>query len=379
MNPINKLTAKVAACGLSAGILLGLSASAGGQSSDARPTTAIGLPAPALPPVEWRLGDPIKEWKSGEVYVLDFWATWCKPCIKSMPHMVEVQNKYKDKNVHVVGLAIWPNETSKPTKDWVEGRATDKIVENDNLNYAIADDIDNKVSDAFMKAMDRNGIPTVMIIDQKGRLAWAGHPMDGMDEALEQIVAGTYDLEKQATEAKAAREREGKAQALMMEFQSAQMSGDWAKVIEVTDKLIALDPEEFAQAGLYKYVLTLTKIGDKEKAAALGNEFVKNLFKDNSPLLNALAYLIVDHNEIKPEDRDLDLAMAAVTRANEIEEGKRPEVLDTLARVHFEKKNYPDAIATQEKALALITDDEGMTKDFTETLERYKKTAAGEE
>ncbi len=337
---------------------------------------SLGGQAPALPPVAWHLGEPVKEWKAGTVYVLDFWATWCKPCIVSMPHMVELNNKFKDKNVVVVGLAVWPNESSKPTKEWVDGRATDKIPQNDNLNYAIADDIDGKVADAFMKAMNRSGIPTVMIIDQKGRLAWVGHPSEGMDGALEEIVNGSYDLEKKAAEAKGVEENEIKAQALMAEFQTAQMAGDWQKVIEATDKLTALDPTQFAQAGLYKYVLVLTKVGDKAKAASIGRELLTGALADNAPLLNGLGFLIVDHKEIKDEDRDYDLALEAVTKANTLEEGKRAEVLDTLARVHFARKEFTSAVEVQEKALAAVTEDEEMKKGFAESLEKYKQAAA---
>lgn len=340
----------------------------------ARPL-ALGDKAPALPPVTWHMGEPVTEWKEGNIYVLDFWATWCKPCIASMPHMVELNDKYKDKNVVVIGLAIWPNESSKPTKEWLDGRSTDKIPQNDNLNYAIADDVNNKVSDAFMKAMNKNGIPTVMIIDQKGRLAWAGHPMDGMDKALEEIVAGSYDIEKQAAEAKAADEKQNQAMTLMSEFQAAQMAGDWQKVLELTDKLMALDPGQFAQAGLYKYILVLTRAGDKAKAASIGNELIAGPLAENAPLLNGLAFLITDHNEIKDEDRDFDLALKAINRANELEKGERPEVLSTLARVHFGRKDYPAAIDAQTKALALVKDDEELTKAFQADLDKYKQAA----
>ncbi|MBL8745181.1 MAG: redoxin domain-containing protein [Phycisphaerae bacterium] len=348
-------------------------------SASAAGTLSLGSQAPALPPVTWQMGDPVTEWKTGNVYVLDFWATWCKPCIASMPHMVELNNRYKDKGVVVIGLAVWPNESSKPTKEWLDGRATDKIPQNDNLNYAIADDIDGKVSDAFMRAMNRNGIPTVMIIDQKGRLAWVGHPMDGMDEALEQIVNGSYDIEKKSAEAKAAEEKSAKAQTLMTEFQSAQMAGDWEKVLATTDKLIALDPEQFAQAGLYKYVLILTKVGDKAKAAEIGRGLLSGPLADNAPLLNGLAYLIIDHDEIKDEDRDFDLALAAVKRADTLEEGKRPEVLDTMARVYFARKEFPAAVEAQEKAISLVDkEDDEMKKSFMESLEKYKKAATPE-
>jgi hypothetical protein len=204
-----------------------------------------------------------------------------------------------------------------------------------------------------------------------------GHPLDGMDEALEQIVAGSYDLEKQIAEAKARADRDAKAQTLMQEYQTAQMAGDWNKLIELSDALLALDADSYGQAGLVKYVLMLTKMNDKAKAASVGRELTAGAFSKNALLLNALAFVIVDHKEFKDEDRDLDLALEAATRANDLEEGKRPEVLDTLAKVQFARKDFAAAVASQEKAVALA-EDEMMKADFQANLDKYKKAAEGE-
>lgn len=364
----------VALCGAPSS-LIGMASAQENAATSSSKKLALGDAAPALPPVTWRLGEPIKQWEAGTVYVLDFWATWCKPCIAAMPHMIDLQREYESKNVRVLGLAIWPNPNQKPTDEFV---TTWKTKDGKSLNYAIADDIDGKVSEAFMESMNRNGIPTVMIIDQKGRLAWVGHPMSGMDEALSAIVAGTYNIDAEIASFKKAAEIEEKSQALMMEFQTAQMAGDWNKVIEASDKLIALDKEQFAQAGIYKYMLTLTKVGDKTKAAAIGRELASGIFAEQAPLLNTLAFLIVDSPEIKDEDRDIELAFEAVNKANEIEKGERPEVLDTLAKVYFSKKDFAKAIETQEKAISLVTENPEMKQDFESSLAKYKEAAGAQ-
>src|SRR5436189_5204296 len=82
----------------------------------------------AFPLLAARLGDPaaaltIKDWVKGKavdvkdgknIYVVEFWATWCGPCKVSIPHLTEMQAKFKDKGVVFVGISDEPLATVKP-------------------------------------------------------------------------------------------------------------------------------------------------------------------------------------------------------------------------------------------------------------------------
>src|SRR5262245_39165459 len=57
----------------------------------------VGDPAPPLKATKWLQGEEVKEFAAGKVYVIEFWATWCGPCIVMMPHMGEMQAEYKSK------------------------------------------------------------------------------------------------------------------------------------------------------------------------------------------------------------------------------------------------------------------------------------------
>ena len=54
----------------------------------------IGDQAPSLSALKWIKGAPIEKLKEGQVYVVEFGATWCKPCIAAIPHMSALNQKY---------------------------------------------------------------------------------------------------------------------------------------------------------------------------------------------------------------------------------------------------------------------------------------------
>ena len=56
------------------------------------------------------------------------------------------------------------------------------------------------MADNWMQAAGQNGIPTAFLVDTKGRIAWIGHPMEMKDAVIDQVLAGTFDVQKAAAE-----------------------------------------------------------------------------------------------------------------------------------------------------------------------------------
>ncbi|TWT81957.1 Thiol-disulfide oxidoreductase ResA [Planctomycetes bacterium CA13] len=113
----------------------------------------LGKPAPDFKSVTLREGTVSLADLKDKVVVIDFWATWCPPCVAAIPVIKEVTDEYKDKDV--VFLALNVAEGEELVKDFVDEKEWD-------LDIVL--DVDGKVSDAF-KA---DAIPQTVVIGKSG-------------------------------------------------------------------------------------------------------------------------------------------------------------------------------------------------------------------
>jgi thiol-disulfide isomerase/thioredoxin len=98
------LTVAVCVACLLAGCSGGRSALALSDEELASPATLnIGDAAPPLDVAEWVKGGPVERYEPGTVYLIDFWMTWCGPCLASMERTSTLQDHYRDRVVVVSG------------------------------------------------------------------------------------------------------------------------------------------------------------------------------------------------------------------------------------------------------------------------------------
>jgi thiol-disulfide isomerase/thioredoxin len=328
----------------------------------------IGDKAPTVTVDYWVKGDAIEGFEKGQVYVMEFWATWCGPCITSMPHLSGLQEEYGDK-VKIIGVSS-EKDTEIVTTFLAKTNKRDNKINNDRMRYTVAVDPDRSTYRVYMEASNQRGIPTAFIINGDEKVAWIGHPMF-MDEPLKEVVAGTWDLAAAAEAFKLEAQQEIAMKEMDSVYIAASNSGDWDTWITAIDSFSAKFGNN-ARMDIAKFEALLNKKKDKKAAYAWAKSIVENDW-DNSQALNAMAWRIVD--ETPAELQDLDFALKVALRASQLTENKDPMILDTLARCYWEMGDKYKAIAWQEKAVSYMG-DEGMNASISDTLQEYRSALA---
>jgi thiol-disulfide isomerase/thioredoxin len=311
--------------------------------------------APEVAVTKWVKGAPVKGFEQGKAYVVEFWATWCGPCIVGMPHLSELQRRYADQGLTVIGMTDPdPNNSLEQVEAMVAAK-------DDVMAYTVAWDESGQSDTRYMKAAKQNGIPTSFLVDKSGKIAFIGHPM-WLDLPVAKVLDGTWDAVAGNAEIAEATKRLNAAFSLMRSDPGGAL-----------DAMEALVGEHGGVASLVENVrLSLTLgAGRYDDAFALAAKQVEQAVEEKDAVtLNAVAWALVDP-AAKLEKRDLDLALEAAAAANALTGGKDAATLDTLARVYAWKGDLTKAIAIQEKAVALVKGTR-MAEDLRATLLEYR-------
>lgn len=230
-----------AICGLAAPCLAG-PGFPDGWFFPSRPAGLVDLEGkrpPALQLDAW-IGDKVNVAEcKGKVVVIDFWATWCGPCMAAIPENVEIMERYKDQGLVIVGV-------HNAERGWEKAPAT---VREKKINYPVARD---KKGGLSAKAFHLGFWPTYVIVDRKGIVRGAGLTPNHLEDAVklllaEEAPAGTsadagqwppsdwyYNADKRPEKLKAA---EGKP---MPKLAAAEWLGDALKPADTKNRVVVL-------------------------------------------------------------------------------------------------------------------------------------------
>jgi thiol-disulfide isomerase/thioredoxin len=149
--------------------------------ADAPQTLFLGDLAPELD-VQFIKGEPLslEAGRGRKVFVVEFWATWCAPCVYSIPHLTNLQRKYRADGLVVVGIS---DESPMVAQPYVDEKG-------DTMDYHVAVDRGDKTKPMYFDGFGlESGIPEAFLIDHNGRIAWHGHPMNPfMDIMIQRLL-----------------------------------------------------------------------------------------------------------------------------------------------------------------------------------------------
>lgn len=348
---------------------------------DATPgVLAVGDAAPPLSAARWFRGESRDAVTPGRVTLVEFWATWCGPCIAAMPHISELADRLGPEGLDVVGVSIDRGETAaRVVEQFLETRS-------EIVSFEVMLD-SGETSRAWLEAAGRSGIPCSFVVSQDGRLAWIGHPMeparDGSGFELDRVIAGlldgSYDIDAQARSASASAAEQASQEARIAEL-SADMGRLWSQgdrlgVLTYIDQIIEIDAEGSRDLAQRKIEILLYELGEPGLALSAARDLLSGPYASDSSVMLTLAALF--SGSADPGDEGRAFAVGTAERVVAMTDGTEPNSLVVLAEAQFSSGRAEAAADTMRAAMALVDETSPAFQTYELVLSRYLDAAGG--
>jgi peroxiredoxin len=114
----------------------------------------------------------------GKVVLRDFWATWCQPCLRNIPELVRLHERYSSRGLQIIGISLDLEKERMLSFANAHGMAWPQLFDPEGWAAGIA---------------GSRGIPLLYLVDKQGRVAAQGHPQElALEESIERLLAEPF-------------------------------------------------------------------------------------------------------------------------------------------------------------------------------------------
>lgn len=261
---------------------------------------------------------------SGRAVMFEFFAYWCGPCARSVPHVKEIQERWGPKGLSVIGVT---DESPSLTEPWISAN---------KATYAYAYDTAGELSRFFRVS----SIPRAIIVSADGTVLFNGHPSEVDDALLAKAVEGAvskpwWEWSGAAAGVKAALQKSDFKSALDLAGQLGE-ADDGPKTLAVVRKMVqsrAADLRSAHQAGDFLRARTVAETLQKELAGLPEGAEAERIA-----------------TEIAGDPKALEVIQGQQKLAKIVgkEPGKKKEWLAAIEDLQELEKGYPDTFVAKE-------------------------------
>ena len=278
-------------------------------------------------PVPLRIGKRVPKNRQKDLFVLVLWGAWSPACRESVPMLVYLQNKYRDKGLNIIAVS---REKAEVVEKFLD--------EHPEINYAVA------VDDASLTTLHYLGesrlLPRIYIIDAENEIIWDGEVSD-LSVILKKIYNNSYDVSIQK-----------KIAQFQQDLEVSLRSGNIKETFKISDKILMLDPENGFAIRMRLFVYENQRQIDKAW------DFIHSLLK-RTPNNTMLYFVKLDFISRFPQYNKYSSELAEEVKKHF---NNDPQMLNNMAwglltRFHFDGKVLQPAAECIQRALELSAAD----------------------
>lgn len=304
----------------------------------------VELQESGLPPV-WLQGTPVTKFEKDHLYIFEFWATWCGPCIAQMPHMEALYQEFKnDKNVSIIGVNVFDKTPTEKLKDFITRQ---------KVTYPMAADGSRNGNTAkiWLKPLKVKGIPHALAL-RNGELLWRGNPAELDADLIRKMSDKSFSAKNLAAQKKI--EEEKKRQEVKKYWELKRKI--YSSSIEEAKQLHADYCGASGRTEQDKYSMTINlfdaivRYGEPAMAQSILAEMSEE-YSESIPVQIGISRNILTYDDL--EEKDLQLVIKCLERAIELGSKNASLCYQSIADAKLMLGDQEGAILASEKAVEI--------------------------